>query len=79
VLLDPRTSLVDCLEAMLIVELTDQDMWGMLARTAELLGEAAMIDKITQAQKTELEHLAKLRGWLEAADQARSKVARSTR
>ena len=79
VLLDPRTSLVDCLEAMLIVELTDQDMWGMLARTAEPLGDAAMIDKITQAQKTELEHLAKLRGWLEAADEARSKVARSTR
>jgi hypothetical protein len=79
VLLDPRTSLVDCLEAMLIIELTDQDMWSMLARTAEPLGDAAMIEKITQAQKTELEHLAKLRGWLEAADQARSKVARSTR
>lgn len=79
VLLDPRTSLVDCLEAMLIVELTDQDMWSMLARTAEPLGDAAMIEKITQAQKVELEHLAKVRGWLEAADQARSKVARSTR
>jgi hypothetical protein len=79
VLLDPRTSLVDCLEAMLIIELTDQDMWGMLGRTAEPLGDAAMIEKITHAQKVELEHLAKLRGWLEAADQARSKVARSTR
>ena len=79
VLLDPRTSLVDCLEAMLIIELTDQDSWGMLARTAEPVGDAGMTAKIMQAQKTELEHLAKLRGWLEAADQARSKVARSTR
>lgn len=79
VLLDPRTSLIDCLEAMLIIELTDQDSWGMLARIAEPLGDAGMIDKIRQAQKTELEHLAKVRGWLEAADQARSKVARSTR
>ena len=50
VLLDPRTSLVDCLEAMLIIELTDQDMWSMLARTAEPLGDASMIEKITQAQ-----------------------------
>ncbi len=79
VLLDPRTSLIDCLEAMLIIELTDLDSWGMLARIAEPLGDAGMIDKITQAQKVELEHLAKVRGWLEAADQARSKVARSTR
>ncbi|HEX3764214.1 MAG TPA: ferritin-like domain-containing protein [Kofleriaceae bacterium] len=79
VLLDPRTSLIDCLEAMLIIELTDQDSWGMLARTAEPVGDAAMIDQIRQAQQTELEHLAKLRGWLEAADQARSKVVRSTR
>jgi hypothetical protein len=79
VLLDPRTSLIDCIEAMLIIELTDQDGWGMLARIAEPLGDAGMIDKITQAQQVELEHLAKLRGWLDAADQARSKVARSTR
>lgn len=78
-LLDPRTSLIDCLEAMLIIELIDQDSWSMLARTAEPHGDAAMIDKIMQAQKVELEHLAKLRGWLEAADQARSKVARSAR
>jgi hypothetical protein len=79
VLLDPRTSLIDCIEAMLIIELTDQDSWGMLARIAEPLGDAGMIDKITQAQKVELEHLAKVRGWLDAADRARSKVARSTR
>ena len=79
VLFDPRTSLIDCIEAMLIIELTDQDSWGMLARIAEPLGEAGMIDRITQAQQVELEHLAKLRGWLDAADRARSKVARSTR
>jgi hypothetical protein len=79
VLLDPRTSLIDCLEAMLIIELVDQDSWGMLARIAEPLGDAGMMSRITQAQEVELEHLAKLRGWLEAADQARSKVARSTR
>jgi hypothetical protein len=79
VVLDPRTSLIDCLEAMLIIELTDQDSWGMLARIAEPLGDAGMTSRITQAQRTELEHLAKLRGWLDAADQARSKVARSTR
>jgi hypothetical protein len=79
VLVDPRTSLVECLETILVAELVDQESWAMLARTAEALGDAGVTGKITQAQQTELEHLARLRGWLEAADQARTRVARGGR
>lgn len=34
VLVDPRTSLIDCLETILIAELADQDSWAALARAA---------------------------------------------
>lgn len=76
VLVDPRTSLVDCLEIILIAELADLDSWASLARAAEPLGDAELTKKVAQAQKTELEHLAKIRGWIEAADQARNKTMR---
>ncbi|HEX3479961.1 MAG TPA: ferritin-like domain-containing protein [Kofleriaceae bacterium] len=75
VLVDPRTSLIDCLETILVAELADQDSWAALARSAEALGDAGMAAKITQAQQTELQHLKKVRGWLEAADRLRAKAA----
>jgi len=75
VLVDPRTSLIDCLETILIAELADQDSWAALARSAEALGDTGMAAKITQAQQTELQHLRKLRGWLEATDRIRAKAA----
>ena len=75
VLVDPRTSLIDCLETILVAELADQDSWAALARSAEALGDAGMAAKITQAQQTELQHLKKVRGWIEAADRIRAKAA----
>ena len=75
VLVDPRTSLIDCLETILVAELADQDSWAALARSAEALGDAGMAAKITQAQQTELQHLKKVRGWIEAADRVRAKAA----
>jgi hypothetical protein len=75
VLVDPRTSLIDCLDAILIAELADQDSWAALARSAQTLGDTGMAAKITQAQQTELQHLKKVRGWLEAADRVRAKAA----
>jgi hypothetical protein len=75
VLVDPRTSLIDCLEPILVAELADQDSWAALARGAQALGDTGMAAKITQAQQTELQHLKKVRGWLEAADRLRAKAA----
>jgi Ferritin-like domain len=76
VLVDPRTSLIDCLETILVAELADLESWTALARVAEPLGDADLTAKITQAQKTELEHLTKLRGWIEAATRTRNPARR---
>lgn len=62
-------------ETILIAELADQDSWAALARSAEPLGDTGMTAKITQAQQTELQHLNKVRGWIEAADRIRAKAA----
>jgi len=79
VLVDPRTSFIDCLETILVAELADQDSWAQLARAVEPLGDSGMSSKIAQAQQTELEHLAKVRGWIEAADKARGNAASRAR
>lgn len=76
VLVDPRTNLIECLETILIAELADQESWAALARAAEPFGDADLTAKITQAQQTELEHLAKVRGWIEAATRARNPAKR---
>lgn len=75
VLVDPRTSLIDGLETIIVAELADQESWSMLARAAEVLGDASAKARIGKAVQTELEHLTKVRAWLEAADKARTKVA----
>ena len=76
VLVDPRTNLIDCLEIILIAELADQESWAALARVAEPIGDADLTAKITQALQTELEHLTKVRGWIEAATKARTSAKR---
>jgi hypothetical protein len=76
VLVDPRTSFVDCLETILIAELADGDSWAALVRTSQGHGDGEITSKIEQALQTEVEHLAKVRSWLEAADKARSKAVR---
>jgi rubrerythrin len=65
VLTDPRTTLTQCLEAMLIAELTDNDAWLLLADLAERLGHDEMAESFRVALQAEEEHLARVRGWLE--------------
>jgi hypothetical protein len=79
VLVDPRTSFVECLETILVAELADHESWESLARTAQSLDDGDLTAKIKQAQQTEDEHLMKVRGWLEAADKVRGKVSRNER
>ncbi|HEU0037255.1 MAG TPA: ferritin-like domain-containing protein [Kofleriaceae bacterium] len=71
VLVDPRTTLIECLDAIIVAELTDHENWEMLVAAVALSGEAAGFDgleaKIREAERTEAEHLVKVRGWLAAA------------
>jgi bacterioferritin (cytochrome b1) len=65
VLTDPRTSVPQCLQAILTAELTDNDGWQMLVNLAGELGHAAMATEFQTALANEETHLASVRGWLE--------------
>ncbi|HLL25292.1 MAG TPA: ferritin-like domain-containing protein [Kofleriaceae bacterium] len=67
VLLDPRTNLVEGLDAILIAELTDRTSWEMLGDAAQLAGKAEMEPRIRDGERVEAEHLEKVRTWLNAA------------
>lgn len=63
---DPRTTLLQSLEAILIAELTDREGWNMLV---ELTAEAGMKDvsaRFLEAERVEEQHLEKVRRWLAA-------------
>lgn len=64
VLTDPRTSVTQCLQAILTAELTDNDGWRMLIDLTGTLGYAEMATDFQQAIENEEEHLASVRGWL---------------
>jgi rubrerythrin len=65
VLTDPRTSVAQCLQAILTAELTDNDGWQMLSNLAGELGHAEMAAEFQTALDSEETHLASVRGWLE--------------
>jgi len=64
VLTDPRSSLPQCLQAMLTAELTDNDGWQLLIKLAENLGYDDMKAEFETALEHEEEHLVNVRSWL---------------
>jgi rubrerythrin len=63
---DPRTTIVQTLQAMLNAELADNDGWEMLADLASELGHAELAEQCEKAFEQEQEHLANVRAWLAA-------------
>ncbi len=74
VLNDPRTTFTDCLNAMLIAELTDVDAWTLLANIAEGIGEDDMAQQFRNALLEENHHLQLVRGWYQKSVTAQSTV-----
>jgi rubrerythrin len=66
VITDPRTSLFQGLEAILVAELTDCEGWRALNDLADQLGEQDLVEQFTAAERIEQDHLAKVRRWLQA-------------
>lgn len=66
VVADPRTTVAQCLQAMLQAELADNDGWDLLRRLAASQGEAELEAKIGEAIEHEAEHLEKVRAWISA-------------
>lgn len=75
VLVDPRTTLVECLDAILVAELADLASWELLAKTAVLAGEKGLEAQLREAERHETDHLAKVRSWIEAAGKLASERA----
>jgi tRNA isopentenyl-2-thiomethyl-A-37 hydroxylase MiaE len=64
VLLDPRTTFPQCLEAIMIAELVDGEAWDRLAQLAEGFGQTEMAKKFRHALSEEREHQTMIRSLL---------------
>lgn len=65
VLTDPRTTVGQCLGAVLTAELTDHSGWDLLIQLTEEAGkDDAMLAKFQQALEEEEEHVERVQQWL---------------
>ncbi|MEX2598194.1 MAG: ferritin-like domain-containing protein, partial [Dehalococcoidia bacterium] len=67
VLTDPRTNLVQCLDAILVAELADNASWEALTILAQQAGQSDMAQQFEKAQQSEQEHVQMVKTWLSAA------------
>jgi len=74
VLTDPRTTLAQCLNAMLAVELADNAGWELLASLADQAGQSELAGRFLGALGQEQEHLTTIKAWLTAivSDESKS-------
>jgi rubrerythrin len=66
-LTDPRTTLTQCLDVILIAELADNDGWILLVDLAEALELDDLARQFRIALLEEEDHLMRVRGWISAA------------
>lgn len=64
VITDPRTTLAQCLQALLSVELTDNACWELLIELAEQGGHDELIAPFQKALASEQEHETMIKQWL---------------
>lgn len=67
VMVDPRTTFAQCLEAALLAELADNAAWEVLAELAEQNGEAELATAFEAARAQEVVHLENVQSWIAAA------------
>lgn len=65
VLNDPRSSIPQCVDAILIAELADSAAWELLIELATEAGLTDYVEKFQQAQLTEDYHLQTIKDWLQ--------------
>jgi hypothetical protein len=70
VLADPRTDLRQCMEGLLVAELTDNAGWEALIALARDAGQDEMATQFERALEEEQEHLARVKRWVRGAGQA---------
>lgn len=62
---DPRSSLSQALEGLLIAELADNDGWLGLVHLARAMGHDDFVQRFEQAHRQEEEHLRMIRTWMQ--------------
>jgi len=72
VVVDPRTSVTQCLQAMLTAELTDNAGWEMLIDLSNDFGNTELGEQFTEALENEQVHLQKVQDWLSDGVMARA-------
>lgn len=70
VLLDARTNLRQCLDALIVAELADNAAWELLSELARGLNQDALANEFDRAAETEAKHLAGVRSWIAAGIRA---------
>lgn len=60
---DPRTTMPQCLEMLLMLELTDNAGWELLVKLADEMGLEDASEQFQRALEQEQEHLATVRAW----------------
>jgi rubrerythrin len=73
VLVDPRTTLLQSLEAILVAELVDNDCWDVLVALAGQRHDEDLAERFVAALEDERRHLDLVRAWIAAA-QNRSEI-----
>jgi rubrerythrin len=63
---DPRTTVGQCLHALLVAELADNENWTLLRSLAEEMGQKELAGRFQQAERDEERHLAMVRSWVTA-------------
>ena len=64
---DPRTTMAQAFNAVLLIELGDGAGWDLLVELAQEAGQSDMAQRFTVVQDTERQHLEMVRGWLREA------------
>src|SRR5690606_1521676 len=75
VIQDPRTSISQCLEALLTIELTDNAAWETLIMLAESMGLSELRERFEHCLLQEQEHLRLIKGWYEESLSAQAMKA----
>lgn len=66
IIADARTTLLQGLETILIAELADRDGWALLIQLGRRMLDESMVAKFEQAERTEQQHVARVRAWVQA-------------
>jgi len=72
VLADPRTDLRECVEGLLVAELTDNACWETLIELATEFGQDQLVPRMSAALASEQDHLRRVKSWVAAAIQGAS-------